>query len=102
MIISSFGMFLCSLLQYNENNNKIQSVVDIADDLFFGQFRKEIVLNEYDGYDLAKEKERVDKARTERAKKLLSAVKMFVSKSKSDFSKTDMDGKVHYYLFYRV
>ena len=71
----------------------MKSVKDIANDLFIGKHGKTIIIEEDDGVKEAKVKEELDKARTERAKKLIGAINGFLTKSTSDcFSKTNMYG----------
>lgn len=50
----------------------------------------EIIINQYDGYDLAQKQMRREQAQTERARKLIGAVNDFLSRSKSDLIKADM------------
>lgn len=62
---------------------------EIADDLFIGNVGKGIAINPYDGYSLAKEMDKFEKAKIDRSKKLVVAVLSFLSKSSAECSKAD-------------
>jgi hypothetical protein len=66
----------------------------MVNDCFIAKNTKGATIHEYDGYDFAQNEEKVNKARVERVLKLLSALNAFLSKSRSDFSQTDMDSYV--------
>ncbi len=59
-----------------------------------GKHHDIVVINDHDGYECAIKREKLDKARIERVKKLYGAVNAFASKSAADFSRMDMYGEM--------